>query len=172
MYLEQLGFCSAGQLLWVACYPVPQQVQSLWIYSCHVPMAESWLPALDGPGGDRGQKLSLVLETLHLWECPRYDPSVGLGLELAWLADPHTVSWEGATSRQRGRQSQWWREEKTQLRFISGHKDLKKKKSKHKSDSIPLSGRSKWDFHDIYNQPKLFEFHLGEIWLTIRRLRG
>lgn len=110
---------------------------------------------------------SLVLETLHLWECPRYYPNVGLGLELAWLADP-TVSWEGAISRQRSRQRQWWKEGKTQLRFISRHKNLRKK-SKHKSDSTLLSGRSKCDFHDKHNQSKLFESHLGEIWVISRR---
>lgn len=51
---------------------------------------------------------SLFWGALHLWECPRHHPRVGLWLELAWSAASHMVSWKGAVGRQdqtRGREA-------------------------------------------------------------------
>lgn len=45
------------------------------------------------------QELSLVLETLHLWERPRHHPRMMNWIGLAWSANPHMASFLGPQDR-------------------------------------------------------------------------
>lgn len=64
--------------------------------------------------------------------------------------------------RQKDRQSQGWREGKTQLRFISRHKYFFKK-SKHESDFTLLPGVPEGAFFGKHDHPRLFQSCQGEI---------